>query len=312
MKQIACGTSKLLWLQLTHGQLHHWEYVIDDFTDADDFYGLPVRRSDSLRSETDFKITIFAVSNSSIVAILRRLACMGLNYGHEVQLYSDLFASDFANSLHAQLNWNADPSLLTYATSSTLNSRAPVHTTICGTWLVLESLRRSVTGDVAEVGAYEGGNALCALQSPIWNRERRYFLFDSLEGFPDLTRHDPTTISSGDYATTRTAGEIIGQFAMHKNATFIKGFIPGTFSQIQKDARFSTVFYDCDLYQPALDTYEFFWDKLSAGGVILIHDYYAPPGGFKGVKKATDEFCQMKNIRLASFWHNTMAVILKP
>ena len=315
MKRIAWGTSKLLWLQLSYGARVDWDYVIDDFTDAKEFFGVPVRKSESLGSEVpgSFEVTVFAVASSSVTAILHKVAGMGLSYGNQVKLYSDLFADDFVQSLTDQLGWKADRSLLTFATAFTLNARTPLHTTICGTWLVLESLRRlrELGGDVAEVGAYEGGNAICALQSPIWSREKQYYIFDSFDGFPDLSPHDPSTFFAGDYATTKTVQEVMGHFSPYKEAHVIKGYVPGTFSQVPVGAKFSMVFYDCDLYQPALDTYHFFWDRLTPGGTILVHDYFAQPGGFEGVRKATDEFCGQKNIQPAKFWHNTMAVIRK-
>ena len=317
MKQIAWGTSKLLWLQLTFGAPVKWEYVVDDFTDQKCFFGIPVRRSEALKSEVPgtFEITVFAVSSSSIAGILRRLAEFGFIYGAQVRLYSDLFSREFSAAVGHQLGWRPDPSLFRFATAFTLNARTPLHTTICGTWLVLEAMKhfQNSPGDIAEVGAYEGGNALCVLQSPAWrDDQRRYYVFDSFEGFPDLSAHDPRTFTAGDYATQKTFQEVKSQFAPFPEAHIVKGYVPQTFSAVPPDDKFAVVFYDCDLYQPALDTYEFFWDRLLEGGLILVHDYFAQPGGFEGVRKATDEFCVRKGVAPATFWQNTMAVIRKP
>lgn len=51
---------------------------------------------------------------------------------------------------------------------------------------------------------------------------------------------------------------------------------------------------DVDLYQPTLDSIEFFWDKLNVGGVLVCDDY-----GFEtcpGAKKAMDDFFSKKNM----------------
>src|SRR6185369_10408652 len=127
MKRIAWGTSKLLWLQLTYGRPVDWAYVIDDFTDQPTFFGLPVRRSETLAAEQpgSFEITIFAVSSNSIAAILHRLAGFGFSYGNQLKLYSDVFSSEFSDSLTEQLGWKPDPSLHTFATAFTLNARTP-------------------------------------------------------------------------------------------------------------------------------------------------------------------------------------------
>jgi O-methyltransferase len=71
------------------------------------------------------------------------------------------------------------------------------------------------------------------------------------------------------------------------------------------------VFFDCDLYQPACDTLDFFWSKLSKGGLFLLHDYFYEPGGFSGVKKAVDEFSKLKNIESFPIWETTMVVLRK-
>ena len=71
------------------------------------------------------------------------------------------------------------------------------------------------------------------------------------------------------------------------------------------------LFYDCDFYLPALDTFDYFWDRIVPGGYLLIHDYEAEEGGYAGVKKATDEFFGPRKIKFPSFYENTMAVIRK-
>lgn len=315
MRKIAWGTSKLFWLYLQHSGDRDWQYVIDDFTDRTDFEGIPVRRSAELRNEKigNYGLYIFAVSNDSICAILAKLAGYGLELGRGVHLYSDLFSESFAAIVKSSLGWKVDRNLLSFAVSATLNSRKAVHTTICGSWLFLESLRnlKNVAGDIAEVGCFEGGNALLSLQSPVWHHDRRYVLFDSFEGFPELSPHDPTTNRPGDYATKKLFGEIVAPFSVYREVDIIKGFVPGTFARIPADRRFSLVFYDCDLYQPALDTFAFFWDRLERDGLILIHDYFAQPGGFHGVRDATIEFFRPQGVEIIPFWHTTMAAVRK-
>ena len=50
---------------------------------------------------------------------------------------------------------------------------------------------------------------------------------------------------------------------------------------------------DVDTYATTLDSLTFFWNKIVASGVILIHDYNSQ--GCPGVKKAVDEFMSTKN-----------------
>jgi hypothetical protein len=261
---------------------------------------------------TKTHVVIFAVSNFSLIAILAELFRAGYEYGKNVSLYSDQFLIDFEKKIQTDLKWEPDRHLLQYATAYTLNSQKPVFTTICGSWLFLEALRNTPSiGAIAEVGAFECGNVLLAVQSPVWRRGRQYLVFDSFEGFPELGANDPTVFRAGDFRTYKTLPEILAPLTQYNEVRVIKGFVPGTFSEVDADTKFSIVFYDCDLYQPALDTFAFFWNRLVPGGVMIIHDYFAEPGGFAGVRKATHEFFDPLGVRITQFWQSTMAVLIK-
>ena len=142
--------------------------------------------------------------------------------------------------------------------------------------------------------------------------QRPFYIFDSFEGFPELSQNDPETKKAGDYKIETSYENILDNFSMFPFAHVIKGFVPGTFSSLPKHERYGLVFYDCDLYDPALATFEYFWDRLMPGGYMLIHDYVAEKGGFLGVRKATDEFFKPRNIAVQEFWENTMGLAIKP
>jgi hypothetical protein len=66
-----------------------------------------------------------------------------------------------------------------------------------------------------------------------------------------------------------------------------KGWIPSGFSDVE-EVTFSFVHLDVDLYQPTLDSLQFFYPRLPPGGILLCDDY-----GFvtcPGARKAMDEF----------------------
>jgi hypothetical protein len=314
MKYVAWGTSKLLWLYKTHLNDVNFAYVVESSPKAAMFMDLPVYSPEKLEHEGgDCTVVIFAVSNKTINLILKKLAETGRGLGNGVILYADLFREDFKRTLEAELGWKADDRLYSYAGGFILNSVRPVHTTLCGSWLFLEALKHTakVPGDIAEVGAYQGGNALCALLSPVWLGQKTYYIFDSFEGFPDIGKNDPGTVTRGTYAIDVSVQEVRNSFDLLPDARIIQGFVPTTFSRLDNNGRFSIVFYDCDLYQPALDTFEYCWDRLSPNGILLIHDYFAEPGGYHGVKKATDEFFEGSAAHVSKFWHSTMAAIVK-
>jgi hypothetical protein len=315
MKNIAWGTSKLLKMYLAETKSGFFDYCVDDFSVESNVYGLPIKKSEELLKEPkeSFKIIIFAVSNKSLREITSKLNSMGLAYGDDFILYSDFFYKDFVKKAEKQLGFKLDPKIYEFALSYTLNSQLLIHTTILGTWLFLEILKslNDIAGSVAEIGAFEGGNALCGLQFSASLKDKRFYIFDSFEGFPELSKNDPDNYVSGDYNINTAFEKIRDIFSIFPDAVLVKGFVPTTFDKIKEGEKFSLVFYDCDLYQPALDTFNFFWDRIVLGGYLLVHDYEAEEGGFTGVKKATDEFFKDKNVKLFSFFENTIAVIKK-
>ena len=313
-QRVAYGCSTLLYLYLTHTGDRDFAFIVDRSYPNKQFHGIEVITPDEflLRREEDMQVFVFAVSNSSLNGILTFLAKHNFGLGRNVFLYPELFTPSFEQLLEAQLGWKADRQLLQFATAYTLNSRKPVHTTICGTWLFLEALHRarSVPGDVGEVGAFEGGNVLLALQSPVWPKNKKYYMFDSFEGFPELSAADPRNFGRGDYRPEHSLEELLIPFSVYPEVRIIKGFVPTTFAQVP-DPQYSLVFFDCDLYQAALDTFEHLWDRIAPGGMMLVHDYFSQPDGFGGVKVATDSFFAKKDCRQVNFWQNTMAMLIK-
>lgn len=313
-KLIAWGNSKLLKMYLQN-KANPFSYCIDDFTPELSAGGLIIKKSEELLNEKpgNYQVVIFAISNKSLGEIRKKLHSFGLKYGQDYIFYSDFFLADFQKKAETALGFGLNEKFYRYALSYTLNSQTLIHTTILGTWLFLELLNRTenLPGAVAEIGIFQGGNALAALSFCPRSESKNFYLFDSFEGFPELSAFDPKSFKKGDYNIQTTFQEIADNFAVYPEARLIKGFVPDTFSQIPKDEKFSLVFYDCDLYQPALDTFGFFWDRIVPGGYLLIHDYEAEKGGFEGVKIATDEFFKGKNVQIFSFFENTMALIKK-
>ena len=93
------------------------------------------------------------------------------------------------------------------------------------------------------------------------------------------------------------------------------GSLTGVLEADQKDlnpaqATYALVSLDPDLYRPAADGLRFFWDRLSIGGVILIHDYTSFQ--YPGIRRAVDEFCDREGLTVIPLpdLHGT-AILLK-
>lgn len=161
--------------------------------------------------------------------------------------------------------------------------------------LLAEQIKeRQIPGDIAEVGVYRGDFA--ALLNEAFP-ERKLHLFDTFKGFPveDIKIEIDMSFSRanvGDFSETNQ-NSVYHIMPHLDNIVLHKGYFPDTFSPC-KDTIFSLVSLDADLFAPTQAALPLFWERLSKGGVIMIHDYNSTQ--FRGVKKAVDDFCQKENI----------------
>ena len=140
---------------------------------------------------------------------------------------------------------------------------------------------RKVPGDIAEVGVYRGGSAkiICSAKA-----EKSLHLFDTFEGLPKVDEIDMVwPFYEGKFAAPfEEVQEYLGH---HENVFFYKGIFPATSGPVQ-DRKFSMVNLDVDTYESTKECLEFFYSRMSPGGILISHDYVTAPG----VKKAFDDF----------------------
>ena len=167
----------------------------------------------------------------------------------------------------------------------------------------LMQLTESISGDIAEVGVFQGGTArlIATLK-----KERRLHLFDSFCGMLETTEGKDLH-RKGDFAETsvESVKEYLSEF---EDIHFYPGWFPET-AEAVKDKTFSLVHLDVDLYQSTRDALEFFYPRLSRGGFILAHDYHSI--ACPGVKEAFDEFFQDKPDSILSFPQSLQATVQK-
>lgn len=155
-------------------------------------------------------------------------------------------------------------------------------------------------GSVAECGVYYGETAMFI--NKYW-KDRTLYLCDTFEGFVDKEvmeeekKFDAFKAGSFTYSSFKAeTPELImdtvkARMLYPENVRVYQGRFPESISGIED--KFSFVNLDMDLYQPQLDGLRFFWDKMEAGGVILLHDYFHPE--LPGVKAAVSDFEKERN-----------------
>jgi len=151
---------------------------------------------------------------------------------------------------------------------------------------IRQVLNENIVGDIAELGVFQGNSAgcVCALCSDPW---QTLLLFDTFQGFDrrDLVGGDgPRQV---EFASTSLA--YVREFVGDDNVHYVRGWFPESILPNLYASRFYLVHIDCDLYKPAKAGLEFFYECLSPGGLLIIHDYVNP--FWEGIKRAVDEFC---------------------
>jgi O-methyltransferase len=155
-------------------------------------------------------------------------------------------------------------------------------------WFQIERLKKElVPGVFAELGVYKGDSAQLI---HLMDSSREFHLFDTFEGF----REKDLAVESGKAATytkhnfADTSIERVQQRLSNPKFVFHKGYFPETAENL-KEMQFALVSMDVDLYNPTRAGLEFFYPRLSPGGVIIVHDYNPD---WPGIMKAVDEFAK--------------------
>jgi len=159
-------------------------------------------------------------------------------------------------------------------------------------WLQVEKIRnKKVKGVFAELGVYKGDTALIL---HFLDPDRELHLFDTFNGFPaaDLIdeKGEAAAYTTKNFADT-SLQKVKAKLGDSGKIFYHQGHFPETSTGLE-NLSFSFVSMDADLYKPTKAGLEFFYPRLSPGGVIFIHDYNCH---WEGIRKAVDEFTATEN-----------------
>lgn len=162
--------------------------------------------------------------------------------------------------------------------------------------------KRFTTFDIAECGVWKGHSAY--MISKIFSENQftgSFHIFDSFEGgLSDKVEKDENLLRTMSDSEVKHEKEIFSSQEIQvanvlSDFNFVKlypGWIPARFPEVSGQ-HFSFVHIDVDLYEPTLDSLEFFWPRLVNGGFIVVDDYGSSQ--FPGATKATNEFLDKAN-----------------
>jgi hypothetical protein len=144
-----------------------------------------------------------------------------------------------------------------------------------------------IKGCTAECGVYKGGGSVLIAKNCA---DKKHYAMDTFEGFPDIIS-DVDIHESGGFSDVSFI-EVQKLFADYKNIVVLKGSFSQSFKGI-RDEIFSFVHIDADLYNSTIECCDFFYSRLSKGGIMLFDDYLV--SDTPGVKKAVDMFFAKKD-----------------
>jgi hypothetical protein len=131
-----------------------------------------------------------------------------------------------------------------------------------------------IPGDLAELGVAYGASAKLILQ---YSKDRHLHLFDTFSGLPNPTNKDSAKFKASDFRSdVNSVREYLGPQAVERTS-FHVGLFPETAAPAA-NRRFSFVHLDVDLYQSTLDGSEFFYPRMSPGGINISHDFMSADG----------------------------------
>ena len=174
---------------------------------------------------------------------------------------------------------------------------------------IIELARRclKIQGDYVELGCYKGDTSLL-LTEILKGSEKKLWIYDSFEGLPEKTDMDISEVGR-DFQK--------GVLAVTKHEVkkrFLRAGLPvpiirkAWFSDLRDldlPSEIAFAFLDGDLYKSIKDSLRLIENKITPGGVIVVHDYsnVALPGVAKAVEEwgkfeTSENFQSMKIIML--------------
>ncbi len=159
-----------------------------------------------------------------------------------------------------------------------------------------------VEGDFVEMGCYKGDTSLMlaeVVEKSVENPKKRLWIYDSFEGLPEKTGSDESILGK-DFvpgALTVSKREVKERFLRAGlKVPIIKKAWFDELTSSDMPEKIAFAFLDGDFYESIRDSLKLVGPLMSAGGMIIVHDYNNP--ALPGVKKAVDELIGTRGLQV--------------
>ena len=146
-----------------------------------------------------------------------------------------------------------------------------------------------VPGDFVECGVYKGFcSAVIIDYLNFETLEKSFFLYDTFQGIPP-DRLEGSPHLPEDYQIPGLYDQVVARFYSTHNVTVIQGIVPESFQQDSPES-IAYLHLDMNSARSELDALESLFERVSAGGMIILDDYGWQP--YRAQKEAEDPFFQ--------------------
>ena len=137
-------------------------------------------------------------------------------------------------------------------------------------WQIGKRLKNS-TAAIIEVGVWRGGTA--ALLAKANNNNSPVYLCDTFEGVAKAGEKD-NQYKGGEHADTsiETVEKLMKQLDI-SGYHILKGIFPDVNADQVADQKFKICHIDVDVYDSAKDIFNWVWQRMIVGGVVVFDDY---------------------------------------
>jgi hypothetical protein len=151
-----------------------------------------------------------------------------------------------------------------------------------------------------------------------WDRlGKTFYLLDTFEGVDEgmisesqnseeETRRNRQNLETGFYV--RGVEGVRRNFSQWRNVRIIQGRIPDTLLRVET-MRVSYLHLDMNCAPPEVAAFEYFWEKLVPGAMVLLDDYAYV--GYESQKTAMDAVAEKREVRILSL-PTGQGLIVKP
>ena len=176
-------------------------------------------------------------------------------------------------------------------------------------WELVGQIGRLPAGDILEVGVWRGGTgALMAARCRQEALPGTIFLCDTFAGVVKAGGQDSAYVGGEHADTSQSLVEgLLGGLGLG-NVQILKGIFPDETAHRIETRCFRLCHIDVDVYESALQTFEWVWPRLVPGGIVVFDDY-----GFYSCGGVTRLVNAMRDLpdRLVIYNLNAHAIVIK-